>query len=137
LGIGEDLVILAKCSEQYGFEVCTGQKPLDAPNSLPDGFIGTWSGSITQDGYDRSPYTAIVRITEGNVGDTVATGEFPTLDCRWHWTLKRVDGNRILVGERIDQGPECLDVDITLVLENGAIRYSFDGGAGRAVLNKG
>ena len=111
--------------------------PQIPPNTVPPGFIGTWTGSVTQDNYDRSPYPATVQITGGSVGQTVATGQYPSLECQVHWTLKQTSPQEIIVHETVDQGPECVNVDITLtLLPDGTMRYIFDGGLGRAILQR-
>jgi hypothetical protein len=111
--------------------------PQTPPNTVPPGFIGTWTGSVTQNNYERSPYPATVQITGGSVGQTVATGQYPSLECQVHWTLKQTSPQEIIVRETVDQGPECVNVDITLtLLPDGAMRYIFDGGLGRAILQR-
>lgn len=111
--------------------------PPPRPNTVPSGFIGTWSGSVIQDDYAQSPYPITVHITGGKIGEKVASGEYPTLECQVHWTLKQVGSNEIVIRETVDDGPECLNVDVTLtLLAGGTMRYIFDGGLGRSVLER-
>lgn len=111
--------------------------PETPPDTVPSGFIGTWTGSVTQDDYERSPYPTTVQITGGSIGQTVATGRYPTLDCQVHWTLKQANPQEIVVHETVDQGPECVNVDITLtLLSDATMRYIFDSGHGRAILQR-
>ncbi|MGH4007007.1 MAG: hypothetical protein ACRDTH_02350 [Pseudonocardiaceae bacterium] len=109
----------------------------DSANALPAGFVGNWSGSVEQLNYDRSPYTAQITVTAGAVGEQVAVGEYPTLDCTVSWDLISVVGNEIVVRETVETGPECLDVDITLtLLSDGTMRYDFENGNGTAILTR-
>lgn len=113
------------------------QVPAQQPDIVPAGFVGTWSGSVTQDNYARSPYSATIQITGGGIGQTVATGEYPTLGCQVHWTLKQATSDEIVVRETVDSGSECVNVDVTLTLQpDGTMRYLFEGGSGRAVLQR-
>jgi hypothetical protein len=111
--------------------------PQPEPNTVPSGFIGTWTGSVTQDNSARSPYPVTVQITSGGVGQTVATGQYPSLECQVHWTLKQASPGEIVIRETVDQGPECVPIDVTLtLLDNRMMRYTFDGGLGRSVLQR-
>ena len=111
--------------------------PQPEPNTVPSGFIGTWTGSVTQDNYARSPYPVTVQITGGGVGQTVATGQYPSLECQAHWTLKQTRPGESVIRETVDQGPECVNTDVTLtLLANGTMRYIFDDGLGRSVLQR-
>lgn len=112
-------------------------RPQAEPNTVPSRFIGTWTGSVTQDDYPRSPYPVTVRITSGAVGQTVATAQYPSLECQVHWTLKQANSGEMVIRETVDQGPECVNIDVTLtLLDDGTMRYVFDGGLGRSVLQR-
>jgi hypothetical protein len=111
--------------------------PPQLPGAVPAAFVGGWSGAITQDGYPRSPYPADITVTGGVIGDTVATGHYPSLGCMFHWELKEATLSTIVVREVDDQSPECVNVDVTLTLNaDGTLAYQFDGGAGRAILRR-
>jgi uncharacterized repeat protein (TIGR01451 family) len=111
--------------------------PRTEPPQVPATFVGTWTGIVTQDNYDKSPYPYNGRITAGRIGDIVGTGELPSLGCMVNWTLRRAAKTEIVVHETVSRGAECVDTDITLtLLSDGTLRYIFDGGAGRATLRR-
>lgn len=102
------------------------------PGTIPPRFIGSWSGSVTQDGY--APYPAEIDVSGGSVGTTIATGTYESLGCTVHWTLKEANMSTIVVRETVDQGSNCIDVDITLTSDS-TIQYDA-GGIARATLQR-
>ncbi|HEY0637852.1 MAG TPA: hypothetical protein VGD67_09415 [Pseudonocardiaceae bacterium] len=104
-------------------------QPAVPPGTVPPGFVGTWVGSINQEGSSKSPYPVTVTITAGGLAQRVGTSAYLTLDCDGHLILASAEGNRLVVQENIDNGTSnCVEqTQITLTLNgDGTIAYRIE-----------
>jgi hypothetical protein len=111
----------------------TPQKPA---GDVPDAFLGTWSGGITQANPPIPPFSLTVTIRQGATGSTVATGNYTgTSPCAVSWRLLSVEPNRLRVNEAVRSGNCFDDVEVTLTTRaDGTLEYSFEDGNGRGTL---
>ncbi|WP_189783344.1 serine/threonine-protein kinase [Streptomyces capitiformicae] len=111
-----------------------------ADGSVPSSFRyeGTWRGTVTQG--ESNTYPIKTDYKGGKIGETVATVEYPTLDCGGIWVLVSQTDQGTQVEERITDGTSnCADeVAITLTPStDGTLEYSFDSiERGRATLRR-
>ncbi|MFF1822126.1 hypothetical protein ACFVWG_32765 [Kribbella sp. NPDC058245] len=106
------------------------------PYRVPKGFVGTWRGPIDQSG--SKPYSVIVTVASGAVGDSLGTVEYPELQCQGIWRLESGTANSIRVTELIDGGTTCIQtVSITLILQDGQLRYYIEDPQVRGTLKRG
>jgi serine/threonine protein kinase len=89
-------------------------------------FLGTWRGSIDQQGDPKSPYPAVLSMKSGRVNDIVGRSSYPTLHCSGQLTLLTASKDRLTVRENITEGTNCVTATLTLVhRSNGSLDYSF------------
>lgn len=105
--------------------------------SLAD-YKGKWNGTI-RDG--DSEYTVKVDYAGGDVGDQVATVEYPSLECRGRWTLSGESAGVVRIREKITEDRTlfgCIDmVDITLTpLGDDSLRYEIPGNDDTGTLHR-
>lgn len=82
----------------------------DGIREVPEGFVGRWSGQMTQPSSSRSPYSMTVELEAGPVNSVVADVVYDDLDCGGEWTLVRAEPDRIVVEETITYGTHtCVD----------------------------
>jgi hypothetical protein len=106
------------------------------PYRVPKSFVGTWRGPIDQSG--SKPYSVIATVTSGAVGDSLGTVEYPELQCQGIWRLESGTANSIRVTELIDGGTTCIQtVSITLILQDGQLRYYIEDPQVRGTLKRG
>ncbi|WP_326827151.1 cutinase family protein [Streptomyces sp. NBC_01751] len=87
-------------------------------------YEGTWRGAVKQG--ESKTYPAKVNYKGGTVGETVATVEYPTLECSGRWVLISQTDQGIEVEEQTTEG-DCPDVTITLTQSaDGTLQYAFD-----------
>ena len=91
------------------------------------GFLGTWRGSIDQQGDPKSPYPAVLSVKSGRVNQIIGHSSYPTLNCSGQLTLLTASKDRLTVRENITEGvTHCITATITLVhRSNGTLDYSF------------
>lgn len=88
-------------------------------------YEGTWRGTVTQG--DSQTYPVKVDYEGGIIGETVATVEYPTLECSGKWVLISQTDQQLEVEEQISEGGRCVDVTITLKPSAvGTLQYAFD-----------
>jgi len=105
---------------------------------VPDKFLGTWSGGITQQNPPIPPYSLSVAIKQGHTGATIASGNYTGTDpCTVHWSLLSSSSSQLVVNEVVDSGNCFNNVQVTLTdLNNGSLGYDFENGNGRGTLNR-
>ncbi|MCX4977451.1 hypothetical protein [Streptomyces sp. NBC_00620] len=108
----------------------TASSPVDAKISpetvegeIPQPFIGSWRGLLTQGGQH---YIVELVINQGDVGDTVAQVEYVDLKCRGTWRLYTSTEDSLTVDEIIEPGDGCLDVSVTVTVEGDGLAYLVD-----------
>ncbi|MEV6178283.1 protein kinase [Streptomyces sp. NPDC052015] len=116
-------------SSSGGKDSPTASGIADGSGSAPSSFRyeGTWRGTVTQGASNTYPVKAVYK--GGKVGETVATVDYPTLDCGGTWVLVSQTDQGAEVEERITKGTlNCADeVAITLTPStDGTLRYAFD-----------
>jgi serine/threonine protein kinase len=107
----------------------TASATTDGSGSAPSSFRyeGTWRGTVKQGESNTYPVKADYK--GGKVGETVATVEYPTLECGGTWVLVSQTDQATEVEEQITDGTlNCADeVSITLKPSaDGTLEYSFD-----------
>ncbi|OKH94858.1 serine/threonine-protein kinase [Streptomyces uncialis] len=124
-----------------------GSPPRPAPtagSSAPPGDTalgGTWRGTVEQDNGLSYPVKAVFPGTELELGEPVATVDYPTLECGGEWVLESRDGGELVVREQLDsnRANRCdhnIPIELTLT-PAGTLRYFFEIPAvGRAVLRR-
>ncbi|MEU2615299.1 hypothetical protein ABZ570_27525 [Micromonospora sp. NPDC007271] len=98
-----------------------------ATSSVPQAFVGTWRGQITQPNSPRSPYTSVVTLKVGAAGDQVGTVRYPELECQGTLTLEVAQARRLQVTEEIRTGSQCsreVNLDFRL-LADGRMTVAF------------
>jgi serine/threonine protein kinase len=103
---------------------------------VPAAFVGTWRGSIDQQGY-ANPYPVIVTITKGRLGEIVGHSSYPTLECSSSLTLNSASADRLIVQEQVTTGRiNCTNTVITLNRNaGGTLDYSFKSPSGHGTLS--
>ncbi|PAZ14961.1 hypothetical protein CLM62_16465 [Streptomyces sp. SA15] len=102
-------------------------------------YQGTWRGSVKQGESDTYPVK--VNYKGGAIGETVATVEYPTLECSGNWVLVSQTGQALEVKEQITEGKSnCVGV-VTITLTpsaDGTLQYAVDSPErARATLRRG
>lgn len=95
-------------------------------DALPDGMGGAWTGTIRQGPVD---FTAEVVLRGGPVGAIVGTSDNPTDGCTADLKLLEVEGDRVVMQERvITSSGLCRGADrLTLTLRpDGRLDYRFE-----------
>lgn len=106
--------------------------------SVPDGIIGSWAGTVSQEDAPNMPYPVRINLHQGTLGDEVGTSDYPTLECFGRLILSSVSTSAIVVTEKLMVGQICYDQTvIALTLKpNGSVEYSFSKPRGFAVLQR-
>lgn len=102
---------------------------------VPEGLLGIWTGTITQQRPPIPPYTLEVTILQSGIGSTIASGFYTGDNCKVHWTLLSADATHVLVNESVHSGTCYNDVKVTLTLDgDGRAIYDFENGNGHGIL---
>ncbi|MGP3969042.1 serine/threonine-protein kinase [Streptomyces sp. 6N223] len=87
-------------------------------------FEGDWAGTYTQD--DIVIETVEVDYTGGEVGETVASVRYPSLECTATWRLEQESAEVIVVYEQATSG-DCINTEITLTaIDAFTMSYFFE-----------
>lgn len=97
-----------------------------SPKASPADYKGKWTGNIRES--DGGLYSVQVNYKGGEIGDQVATVEYPSLACSGRWVLTMDTGQSVQVREEItkESSPSnCVDeVDLILTPSgDGSLRY--------------
>ena len=113
----------------------TEQQPV---GDVPDAFLGTWSGGITQENPPIPPFSLTVTLRQGPTGSTVATGNYTgTSPCAVSWRLLSAEPDRLRVNEDVQTGNCFDDIEVTLTTrDDGSLSYEFEDGNGRGILTR-
>ncbi|MFD6666716.1 hypothetical protein ACFWDK_30710 [Micromonospora chalcea] len=101
--------------------------------SVPQAFVGTWRGQITQPNSPRSPYSSVVILQVGAAGDQIGSVQYPELECQGTLTLEMAQARRLQVTEAIQTGSQCsreVNLDFRL-LADGRMTVAFHFTRGR------
>jgi hypothetical protein len=96
---------------------------------LPAGYVGTWTGRMTQPGSPQSPYSMTVVVRAGATNAQIGTVSYPALGCSGTWTLRRAQRSRVEVVEHITVNGQCV-VDVPLEIRPTADGRLYVAGAG-------
>jgi hypothetical protein len=113
-------------------------QPTPHPGTVPDRFLGTWVGSVT-DGSPYSPYPVRIIVTPGSLGKRAGTSEYVTLKCSGYLILSSVKDDELVMQENIQSGNCVNTLLLTLqVNSDGSLEYGFTSswGEGAAILHK-
>lgn len=104
---------------------------------VPEGLLGNWTGTITQQRPPIPPYTLDVLILQSGVGSTIASGHYTGDDCKVHWTLLGADATSIVVNEVVHSGTCFNNIRVTLTLDgDDKAAYDFENGNGQGILTR-
>jgi hypothetical protein len=79
-------------------------QPIDfSAFDVPAVFLGSWTGTITQQRPKIPPYKLKVTVLQGKIESTITSGFYTGDDCRVYWRLLSADPNRINVNEVVHQ----------------------------------
>lgn len=121
----------------YDGPVAPPVAPVAPAGDLPQEFIGTWTGTVTQQRPPIPPTRIEVVISQGSRGSTVAVGSYPQLGCPYHWTLLSAGSKTVVVNEVVESGDCFTNVQVTLSDRgDGTLGYDFEDGNGQAVLTR-
>lgn len=77
--------------------------------AIPAGYMGRWTGIMTQPNSPKSPYSMEAELRQGGLGEHVGTSGYSTLGCGGDLTLLAVEGARLILREDISYGKsECV-----------------------------
>jgi serine/threonine protein kinase len=104
-----------------------GSSQSSGQSSVGTSFLGTWRGSIDQQGDPHSPYPVVLAMKSGRVDDIIGHSSYPTLKCSGQLTLLTASKDRLTVREDVTEGiTHCVTATITLVHRpNGSLDFSF------------
>ena len=96
---------------------------------MPTNVLGTWEGTLYEPA-SKSGYTIELVVVAGNVGDVIATVNYPEYDCSSTLTLEtvRVEVGVAVARERIVTGKgRCIDRGrMMLMNDKGDLKLKWD-----------
>jgi hypothetical protein len=97
-----------------------------SPGSLPESFVGKWSGTALQYNTSQS-YPVVLSFYSAPIGSPVGASTYPTLKCKGKLRLRAIRGKKIFVTEYITENlnsacgtPDPLSLQLN---KNGTLTY--------------
>ena len=90
---------------------------------MPAAFLGTWTGTLTDNTGTEGPQAARLTLAGGEVNTLVGTASYPNVGCGYALRLTEMAANQLQLYEEIQSGP-CISEYVTLTQSDTGITES-------------